>query len=479
MLIVGGGIAGIVAALRASEHGWTVTLVERQPVLGGLLASVRPAGGKHSFDFGTHIPAATGDDELDALLFGGMRDEEWRVFPVLHAGTFWNGRLSPDSACLDLRTLSPSDYAGVLTEMLDETVVPAVGFETLAAQLTAVYGPRLLKTVFEPTLRKFYGLGAAELAPDAHRLFGLVRFLCLDPETARKVKRNPVLDGKVGLHDFRETVLGAPTHLARYPRAGGVGRWIDHLARKLADAGVNVRLGVGLSRLDAERGVATTTAEETLEFDQLGWSLPPSQLLRLLPHSAAASWPSPRLATATLYHFLTESEPLPLSLYVTCYDPAFRLFRVTLYRNLQPDVGGPARITVELISTEANSPRPSPEEIFDELRRMNVMAEEAQFLRCFTQELGPAFPLQTPALHAANRHAAECVAVDFPQAFLLGRAAGNGFFMRDVLLDVCRTVARVPGPSAIARPGTVMRRIETMIAALRSRPARPGSIHSH
>ncbi len=450
MLIVGGGIAGIVAALRASEQGWTVTLVERQPALGGLLASVRPESGPHSFDLGTHIPAATGDDGLDALLFGGMRDDEWRILPALHAGTFWNGRLSPDSACLDLRTLPPTDYAAVLTEMLDETVVPAVGFQTLADQLTAVYGPRLLKTVFEPTLRKFYGLGAAGLAPDAHRLFGLLRFLCLDPATARKVKRNPVLDGKIGLHDFRETVPGASPPLARYPRAGGVVRWIDHLAQKLADVGVNVRLGVALSGLDAERGVATSTAAETLEFDQLGWSLPPSQLLRLVAHPAAPSLPSPRLASATLYHFLTESSPLPPSLYVTCYDPAFRTFRVTLYRNLQPDVGGPARITVELLSTEASAPRPTAEEMFDELRRMGVMARGATFQRCFTQELGPAFPIQPPALHAANGRAVECVAQDLPQAFLIGRAAGNGFFMRDVLLDVCRTVVRVPGATAIA-----------------------------
>jgi hypothetical protein len=88
-----------------------------------------------------------------------------------------------------------------------------------------------------------------------------------------------------------------------------------------------------------------------------------------------------------------------------------------------------------MLSTEVNAPRPSAEEIFDELRRMGVMAEGATFLRCFTQELGPAFPIQTPALHAANRRAAECVAKALPQAFLLGRAAGNGFFMRDVLLD--------------------------------------------
>jgi len=40
VLVVGGGISGITAALEAAEAGCTVILVERQPYLGGRVAQL-------------------------------------------------------------------------------------------------------------------------------------------------------------------------------------------------------------------------------------------------------------------------------------------------------------------------------------------------------------------------------------------------------------------------------------------------------
>ena len=443
MLIVGGGIAGIVAALRARAFGWAVTLVERQAELGGLLASHRPAGTDLSFDHGTHIPAATGETALDDLLFGGLPAEEWHTFPVLHAGTYWNGRLSPDSACLDLRTLPVSDYHKALPGLL---AVPPAGHRpcrTLAEQLIAVYGHGMLTTVFEPALRKLYGCGAGELAPEAHRLFGLIRFICLDPERTRELKRQPALDAKLALHDFRETVPGAIPLPAYYPRRGGVGRWVDHLAAQLVAAGVTVRPNVALTRLDPAAGTATAADGETFAYDQLAWSLQPALLLRLTGHLAATTPPPPRFAKAILYHFVTEARPATACQYVTCFDPARRNFRVTLYDNLQPERHALSRVTVEVLAPDPAQRPLAPAAAFAELKQMGLLPAAARVERHFVQELGPAFPIQTIAYRAATSQAAALAAADLPRTRLLGRAAGQGFFMRDVLLDAWQSPAAV------------------------------------
>lgn len=449
-LIVGGGIAGIVAALRARADGWAVTLVERQPVLGGLLASWRPEGTDLTFDYGTHIPAATGDAALDRVLFGDLPDAEWNRFPVLHAGTYWNGRLSPDSACLDLRTLPPADYRAVLPEMLAPTAVRAGDFRTLADQLAAHYGPELLARVFDPALRKLYGIGTADLAPEAHRLFGLIRFLCFDAERTRELKRHPALDAKLGLHDFRETVPGVAPLPARYPRTGGVGRWVEHLAGKLAAPGVTVCTGVALAQVDAAARTAATADGKIFRYDRLVWTLPPAHLLRLAGHPAGAELAAPRFAKAILHHLVVDAPPAAACQYVTCFDPARHSFRVTLYDRLQPGNGGPSRVTVEVLAPDPAAPQPDAAAIFDELRAMTLLPENARLIRAFTAELGPAFPIQTPAYRESNRQAAALVAAELSGTQLLGRAAGQGFFMRDVLLDAWRRAVPAAAESAAA-----------------------------
>lgn len=445
----------MVAALRVRAQGGTVTLVECQSELGGLLASWHPAGTDLTFDYGTHIPAATGDTELDEVLFGGMSADDWTTFPVLHAGVFWNGHLGSDSACLDLRTLPPADYQVVLAELLKARPAESREYRTLAEQLSEIYGPQLLAKVFGPSLGKLYGIGPEQLAPEAHQLFGLHRFICLDPAQTRELKRNPALDAKLALHDFRENPPGVALLPARYPRAGGVSRWVGHLTGKLDEASVVVRTDVALTRVDPVKGTATTADGEIFSYDQLEWTLPPAMLLRLAGHAAARALPAPRFAKAILHHFVTDIRPSVSCQYVTCFDPSIRAFRVTLYDNLQPGHCGPSRVTVEVLAPDPTEPQPEPAVIFAELKRMGLIPERALALRSFTQELGPAFPIQTPGYRAAARQAAALVAAELPRTRLLGRAAGQGFFMRDVLLEAWRSVVPPPPPWPSDLPATM------------------------
>jgi protoporphyrinogen oxidase len=459
ILIVGGGIAGIVAGLRASAGGHAVTIVEKQPALGGLLASVEPdREGGHSFDLGTHIPAETGEPALDHELFGWMRPGEWQQLPELKAANYWNNALCLAGSFLDLRTLPTDHYREVLPGLLRPVAAPGHLFGTLAEQIVEGYGREMLDHVFEPILRKFYGVGAAGLSPDAHLLFGLSRFVCLDPEQTRVLKREPALDAKLAFHSAREKSPGLASPSAFYPRNGGVGRWVAGLERILRERGVEVRTGSSVKTLDVAAGVALTSDDCRLEFDRLCWSLPAGMLLRASGNAAAADFGAPSLSSIILYHFVANG-PVPTTAhYVTCYDPTLRSFRVTIYGNLQPESAGPARLTVEVIVPQSGQAKPAPAEIFDELQQMGLVAKNSGFSACHVQILPGGFPIQTPKHRSDADRAAEIVERDYASVCLLGRASGQSFFMRDVIRGAWRSFPMNRRDEAVVRATTTLTR---------------------
>lgn len=70
LLVIGGGMAGFSAALEAAEAGFTVTLLEKQPDIGGSSAM---SGGCLAFA-GTDLQRKHGVEDSDALLFSDLRE---------------------------------------------------------------------------------------------------------------------------------------------------------------------------------------------------------------------------------------------------------------------------------------------------------------------------------------------------------------------------------------------------------------------
>jgi len=70
LLVIGGGMAGFCAALEAAEAGFTVTLLEKQPEIGGSSAM---SGGCLAFA-GTDLQREQSVDDSDALLFSDLRE---------------------------------------------------------------------------------------------------------------------------------------------------------------------------------------------------------------------------------------------------------------------------------------------------------------------------------------------------------------------------------------------------------------------
>jgi squalene-associated FAD-dependent desaturase len=81
--VVGGGFAGLAAAIALQERRHQVTLVERRGVLGGRATSFRDALSGEDVDNGTHLMIGAYTDTLDLLRRAGASDLLWAQ-PDLH-----------------------------------------------------------------------------------------------------------------------------------------------------------------------------------------------------------------------------------------------------------------------------------------------------------------------------------------------------------------------------------------------------------
>jgi len=437
VLVVGGGIAGLTAALGSAKRGQQVLLIEKQERLGGLLASWRDEETGCWFDRGTHIPASTGDATLDEILFGWMAEEEWQKLSCVKAGTFWNGRMQSESPCLDLRSLDPNSFVRVIEEITDRgrPMHGGLGCANLRQELDADYGPFTRERVFDPALKKFYGTGSENLAPGAHRLFGMMRFIGPDADTTRELKLDPNLDGRLAHHNGR-----AVSDLRSfYPKRGGCGRWVDRLECMAREQGTHIQTGLSVDLIDPEARVALLADGTSWAFDRLIWTLPAGLLLRAAGLSLPGGGSAPKFSRVRLHHFKCKGRLQTDAHYITCYDPDFHAFRATLYDNLQPgESDGSPRITVEVLVPPTEGECLEGAGIISELIRMGIVSKDTRPLRCLVQDLARGFPVQTPDfIHSVNQQARR-VEQDLPFAVLAGRGSGGCFFMKDALLEVWR-----------------------------------------
>jgi protoporphyrinogen oxidase len=105
VLIVGGGTAGLVAAMDLVEQGYSVAVYEKEPVPGGLAAAVE--FDNHIIDKYYHFLCGGDHDWVELCRRLGIEDRlEWRDS---HTSIFYNGRLYPLAVPLDLLCFSPVD----------------------------------------------------------------------------------------------------------------------------------------------------------------------------------------------------------------------------------------------------------------------------------------------------------------------------------------------------------------------------------
>lgn len=432
VVVVGGGIAGLLAARVRAGAGDEVTLVEREAVPGGLLRSVANDSGDW-FDFGTHFAHETGVAALDAVLFEEVRADAWRRFDWLEAGAFFAGRLGAH-AFADLRHLAPDEHARAVVELLvgePPVDLPA----TLEDQLLPAYGPTITDRLFRPALKKLFGVELGELVPDAHKLFGLARLIALTPYATAELKRSPHYAEKLNLHTAGES---PSPHKARYPLVGGVGQWVEGMTAGIVRRGATLACGRGVRRLErVGRRVVAVELDDGMRLpcDELIWTAPLALALRAGGVTLASG--PPTLRTVSLHHF-TFDRPPPTGLhYFTCYDERYATFRVTLYSNVQPvrAAAGRHSLTVEVLSSGPPADLAALRaQLAVELVELGAVAAGACSLYETSELVREGFPVLTPALVASGVAQRDAFGAEFDNAVALGKGSGAAFFMSDVLV---------------------------------------------
>ncbi|MCF2526075.1 hydroxysqualene dehydroxylase HpnE [Yinghuangia soli] len=274
LIVVGGGLAGITAALTAADGGAAVTLLEGRPRLGGATFSFRRDG--RWIDNGQHVFLRCCTEYrwfLDRI--GSTKDtvlQDRLDVPVL---TPWGtaGRLKRSSLP------SPLHLSAALSRYPFLTLAgrARVGFAALALKRLDPEDPRLDTQTFGQWLDKF-GVTARERAA-MWDLVGIAT-LNLTAEHASLAMAAKVF--RTGLLDTND---GADIGWSRVPLQQLHG---DAAQRALEDAKVDIRLRSRVSALEALPGGGFTVDADggTLHADAVVLAVPHEDTARLLPAGA-------------------------------------------------------------------------------------------------------------------------------------------------------------------------------------------------
>jgi protoporphyrinogen oxidase len=164
--VLGGGALGLGAALRLAQAGRRVTLIEREPQLGGLAAGFR-VGPNALEKFYHHI------FKTDTTIIGFIQElglSERLIWGQPNTSTLSNGRIVslgtiPD--LLRLPLLNPPDRLRFLAGMVVLKAIPnerIFAGRTAAEWMPRLMGRRVYDVMWEPVLRGKFGARAEQIA---------------------------------------------------------------------------------------------------------------------------------------------------------------------------------------------------------------------------------------------------------------------------------------------------------------------------
>ena len=261
VVVIGGGIGGLVAALECAKVGMPVTVVEADARLGGVVGSADFDG--LAVDTGADSFAPRGTELRDLIEELGLAD----AVIDAPADARWISGL-PDAARLPAEavlsipanpwseeTRSFIGWSGAWRAYLDRLRPPlTIGRErSLGALVRTRMGERVLDRMVAPVIRGLYGV-------DAHA----IDVELAAPGLSTALTRTGSLAGAV-------SELSAAPRAPRASLTGGVHRLTDALAVRLQELDVVVRTGAPVTRLtradDAWRVEVDTAEGESEQLD--------------------------------------------------------------------------------------------------------------------------------------------------------------------------------------------------------------------
>ena len=272
VIVLGGGPAGLAAALELAERGVQVTLLERQDRLGGNAGSFSLAG--FNVDYGSHrLHPASDPRVLDRIR--DLLGEDLLVRPrhgrIRLMGRWIHFPLQPIDLLLRVH---PKFALGVAADLVRK-ILPtgnAKQEETFARVLDAGLGRTICQEFYFPYARKLWGLDPEEISP-------IQAYKRVSAGSIGKLLRR-LLPGGTG------SGAAKPKGIFYYPRQG-YGQISEAIGAAAVRAGADVRLGntitaIRLQEAGAEVFVEDGSGEHVLGADQVFSTIPVTLLSRLI-----------------------------------------------------------------------------------------------------------------------------------------------------------------------------------------------------
>lgn len=290
--VIGGGVAGLVAARRLALGGADVVLLEAGTRLGGRVASTRIAGvqvdtGAESFAVRGGAVRALIDDLGLGTDVQDPAGSAWvalddRTVPLPVGGLLG---IPSSPAASDVRRVI--DTAGTVRAYADRLMpVLKVGrYDRLGPLVRRRMGDRVLERLVAPVVRNVYGVDPDEVPVEA-----------IAPGLNAALTTAGSLSGAV--LRLREA---APPGAAAQGLAGGVHRLVAALTESLRGLGVDVRAEspvIGVHPAPYGGPITVTTAREDLPVDRVVLAADGAAALDLLSDAAPALSRLPRPAPA-------------------------------------------------------------------------------------------------------------------------------------------------------------------------------------
>lgn len=448
-LVVGGGVCGIMAAIKLKQHFANVTLIEQSAELGGLFRSISDTVGNH-FDMGAHIPNATNIAGLDNILFGNPdeRSMTWNVIDKLKSGHYFQGSLNLKSPFPDSKKLPAEIYNKGCGELIQSAEIPDSRF--IIDYSIKTLGSTFTEHIVIPILKKLYGddIILTDLTLDAG-LFGFLRILAFEPEIAKVLKLIPAFDAKLGYQleehfierQAMDSSLKPPQYF--YPSGNlGIQKWVDYLAEKATDLGVQILCNQQIEKINLHdtkvSEVCLRNTGATINIDCLFWSAPPSLALNAMGLSAVGC--KPLLRTTLVFHFSLDRAPLDnTSHYLWVWDSSTSIFRVTLYYNLALN-DKPYTLSAEILCDKDEVHLFDHDSVFADLKRIGIISECTIYLTQIKQVIHNTFPVPTQELEYANRSNCERLKNAASNIIISGRFSGKHWRQADVLVAAFRSI---------------------------------------
>ena len=435
-VIIGAGVAGIVAALLQAKKGRKVLLVEQSDCAGGLLKSFK--SDKYVFDYGTHLLSETGLKELDDIIIKDTVENGWNQFDFLKSGHFVNGTLCEKTPVIDSKTLKPEDLMLGAYEFINAANDRKSKYKNLAEQLTSYFGSTFSQKLMIPAVEKLFHTSADLLCQNTHHLFGLSRIQSFNNNSTALLKKVPNFDDVLAFQSHKDGQTGIKYY---YPCEGRINLWVESLLKKFAALGGEIRYGQTVSNIRCfkERISSLDVNEVQVKLDKLIWTAPVFFLTRQLALNTGDNSTPLNFLNTFLVHLVVDQAPKTKLFYYTNYQPEFKHFRATLYSNLQQGIfsKGKHHVTVEVFakSGELNCPL-SVAETMQELFKCNILEQSTNVIHSDIQLIKNSFPVLTNQFMLQQKEQVSFIKHNVKNVELFGKARGDIFFMNDVLKDI-------------------------------------------